>query len=116
MMDSFDSHRLFILWVARLWIWCYGAVDRIAEMKINTGIYIFCSPAWLASSKCISDLNLNKRDQPLPALHSIRCQEIHCCHKENMYIPNIETYFIKGKLYVKYKLHFFEYFFSNSEY
>lgn len=22
--------------------------DRIAEMKINTGIYIFCSPAWLA--------------------------------------------------------------------
>ena len=76
----FYSHRLFQLWVARLWIWCYGAVDRIAEMKINTGIYIFCSPAWLVSSKCISDLNLNNRDQPLPALHSIRCQEIPCCH------------------------------------
>ena len=75
-------------------------MDRIAEMKINTGIYIFCSPAWLASSKCISDLNLNNRDQPLPALHSILCQEIHCCHKENMYIPNIETYY-----YVKYKLY-----------
>ena len=80
------DNSLFHLWVARLWIWCRAAGDRNAEMKINTGIYIFCSPAWLASSKCISDLNLNNRDQPLPALHSICRQEIPCCcHKENIF-------------------------------
>ena len=78
--------------ISGLWSWTRipgSSRNGVVEIKINTGIYIFCSSAGLASCKCISDLNLNNRDQNLP---SLLCTESSvkrpCCHREN--ILNIE--------------------------